>query len=90
MAVEWTYSDWILLDDGAAKLTRLRLHIKEVSDSLVSGSFTERSGGMRVDKAEIESYLAALRTDEKELAKRIGGVAGTGKTSWTRGVAIRE
>lgn len=61
----WTYSDYITLTDQAAKLTRLRLHIQEVSDSIgreISGDGKSKS------ENNITQYLAELRKEEKELA----------------------
>lgn len=67
MASRWTYSNWITLD-GSERLTRLRLHIQEVSD------FTQGTSlrGQSVTAVDTQ-YLANLMKEEKELATRLIG-----------------
>ncbi len=72
MANRWTYSDWITLD-GADRLTRLRLHIQEVSNH-TQGISNRGQSATQVDT----NYLAALMRQEGELAKQVnpGGIGG--------------
>jgi hypothetical protein len=58
----WSYADWITLDDQAARLTRLRLHIVEVSQH-IQGTSTRGQSVTAVD----QRYLQGLRDDEKTL-----------------------
>jgi hypothetical protein len=67
MASRWTYSNWITLD-GADRLTRLRLHIQEVSD-YTQGTSTRGQSVTSVDP----QYLANLMREEKDLAARLVG-----------------
>lgn len=63
MAV-WTYADYITLD-GSDRLTRLRLHIQEVSQH-VMGTATRNKSVSAADT----NYIAALKREERELADR--------------------
>lgn len=67
MANRWTYSDWITLD-GSERLTRLRLHIQEVSD-FTQGISTRGQSATAVDP----QYLANLMREEKELKTQQAG-----------------
>lgn len=58
----WQYADWITLDDLAARLTRLRLHIVEVSNHVLGTS--SRSTSVT---AANQGYLDGLRKDEATL-----------------------
>lgn len=64
----WTYADWIQLDDKSARLTRLRLHITEVSQHIMG--FSAR--GQSVTAAS-ERYLAGLKVDEQQLDRTVNG-----------------
>lgn len=76
MANRWTYSDWITLS-GADRLTRLRLHIQEVSD-FTQGTMTRGQSVTAVDT----NYLATLMREEKELqARQVGDGSGGGFAS---------
>jgi hypothetical protein len=76
----WTYSDYITYTDDSAKLTRLRLHIQEVSDAIGR----ELSGdGKSKSENNITQYLKDLRAEEKELA----GVPGVGN-GYNGGVSL--
>jgi hypothetical protein len=83
MASVWTYSDWITYDqDSANRLTRLRLHIQEVSDFISTGNYSK--GGRNIDKGDLQKYLDSLLDKEKEETSISGGA--TGKTAaFTRG-----
>lgn len=67
MAHRWTYSDWITLD-GSERLTRLRLHIQEVSD-FTQGTSTRGMSATAVDT----QYLANLMKKEEALASQLTG-----------------
>ncbi len=88
MAETWTYSDWITLDSGsAARLSRLRLHIKEVSDKISSGNFsTEKKSH---DFAYLQQYLADLHRQEKQETASSAPAAGQSVT-FTRGIPFRD
>ena len=72
MADAWTYADWITYAEStaaeaASKLTRLRLHMQEVSQAVtadVSAGSKSRSTG------SLNEYLRDLRTEEKRLMSR--------------------
>ena len=60
----WTYSDWRSQSTTAAQITRLKLHMTEVSDAFgpsVSGA------DMSVDRAEVRQYLKDLKDELAEL-----------------------
>lgn len=75
MAV-WIYSDWITLSDRAERLTRLRLHIQEVSERLFSTASRSKSVS-----AVQEGYLDRLSKAEAELAIAVarGASGGVGR-----------
>lgn len=82
----WTYSDWVTYDTGSAtRLTRLRLHIQEVSDAISTGNYSNTKGSR--DKDAIERYLESLHRKEAEEASAAGAAAGT-RAYYTRGRAI--
>lgn len=64
MANTWQYADWITLD-GEERLTRLRLHIAEVSQR-VMGTNSRSAGITAVDT----NYLSNLQTEERRLTDR--------------------
>lgn len=64
----WIYSDYIS-STGSARLTRLRLHIQEVSDQLTAAT---TSNGESYNPQVLESYLAKLETKEQRLASELG------------------
>lgn len=72
MASRWTYSDWITLE-GEARLTRLRLHIQEVSD-FTQGTSTRGRSVTQVDP----QYLANLMKEEKALYATVQGANSGG------------
>ena len=64
----WTYSDWITYDVGAAlRLSRLRLHIQEVSDALADPA-SAAGQGQSASKRDTTAYLARLGEKEAEIA----------------------
>lgn len=83
----WTYSDWITYERSSAdRLTRLRLHVQEVSDKLASGSYS--IPGFSTSKGELAAYLDRLTTQEKEEAAAVGRATGA-RVGFTRGFARR-
>ena len=83
----WTYSDWITYETtSATRLSRLRLHIQEVSDKLSSGSYS--IPGFSTSKGELVSYLDRLRVDEPLVAQAVQRATGA-RVGFTRGNALR-
>ena len=60
----WTYSDWIEQTDAATRVTRLRSHIREVSDR-VTGA-TSKPDGESYNPDVLQKYLAELREELRE------------------------
>lgn len=58
---QWTYSDWITLDDNSARLVRLRLHIQEVSEYVLR---TQAEG---FESELNREYLPLLLEKEQQL-----------------------
>jgi len=80
----WTYSNWTSQSTSAARLTRLRLHVTEVSDKVGQELAAD---GKSVGSSALQAYLGALLTRMDKLegrsASAIGGgvsVAGFGST----------
>ena len=90
MATAWTYSDWetTTADGSSARLTRLRLHIKEVSDALL-GVNISYPGGRSHEHPDLDAYLASLRAEAKTLERRVEVANGT-RIGFSRGRAIPE
>ena len=84
MAV-WTYSDWVTYEDGSAKLTRLRLHVQEVSDKLANPNYA--TDGLSVSQQNLAAYLVGLNTEREKLEATVGRAGGT-RLGWTRGRAL--
>lgn len=59
----WTYSDYVTLS-GTARLTRLQLHIQEVSDCITENV---QVTGRGVDTNPLNTYLKALKDEEIKL-----------------------
>ncbi len=68
----WTYADWVTQTDKSTRLTRLRLHIEEVSQRIMS--LRSRSG--RGVDAPDQSYLDSLRDEERRLAVEVEEKSG--------------
>lgn len=64
----WTYSDWITQPTPGTRLTRLRLHIAEVSE-VASGVAVSKDGASR-DPSNAREYLATLMEREEKLDKQ--------------------
>jgi hypothetical protein len=69
----WTYSDWITQTTDSTRLTRLRLHIQEVSDKITQ---EVSSGGNSRSSSALQAYLADIRKEEKSLAAAVSGASG--------------
>lgn len=82
----WTYSDWVTYATGnATRLSRLRLHIQEVSDRISGGSFATE--GKSHDYGFLQDYLNDLLKKETSEAATGDSVATTPtRVSFTRGV----
>ena len=65
MALAWTYSDYITYDPGSARLTRLRLHIQEVTDAIKNPQRLTISG-KDLTKYDLRKYLEGLKAEEKQ------------------------
>jgi hypothetical protein len=63
--VAWTYSDYITYADAAAKLTRLRLHIHEVTDKI---GREQSAGDMSTSSTALQKYLQDLKNEERSLS----------------------
>ena len=61
----WTYSDWITQTDDGARLTRLRLHIQEVSNKIRR---EVGAGDMSQSSRAVREYLDSLHKREEALA----------------------
>ena len=83
---QWTYSDWVTLDNSPTKLARLRLHIQEVSDRLSSGSYTVP--GFTSSKSDLVTYHDRLGKAEEKLAASPSATAGT-RSRFVRGNPLR-
>jgi hypothetical protein len=81
----WTYSDWVTFETGSAtRISRLRLHIQEVSNKIKSGSYAVE--GKSHDLGIVESYLKELmRSEAREAAA--SGITSGNRAGWTRGKA---
>lgn len=68
----WTYSDWITLTTAAAQLTRINLHIQEVSDKIQADVAAH---GYSRQSHPLNDYLKGLMAERKSLLKAsaIGG-----------------
>lgn len=68
--MSWTYSDYVTYDrTSATRLTRLRLHIQEVSEKID----TEVSADGKSEQLfSLRLYLDRLLNEEKDLEQRAG------------------
>lgn len=74
----WTYSDWVTEGTGTAlRLSRLRLHIQEVSDK-VQGQKYSADGGTTLDNRDhsLGRYLDSLHRREKTEEAAVERAAG--------------
>ena len=86
MAV-WTFSDWVeSLAGNPLRLSRLRSHIKEVSDKIADGD--NSTEGDAHSFGYLQTYLTELHRKEEKEADSNQQAAGK-RTSFTRGFPIR-
>lgn len=78
----YTYGDYITIDTPAARLTRLRLHIVEVSQAVLSPNLS--GDGKSVDYTAMQQYLRDLKAEEMKLASVVGGGLINGGVSLAR------
>lgn len=67
----WSYSDWITQTTDAARLERLRLHIQEVSEHVMS---SETPNVVKIG-AVSDEYVRGLRAEEQRLTARAEAAA---------------
>ena len=80
----WTYSDYITLDRGAARTTRFRLHIQEVSDKIDK----EKSGfGRSFSSTSVQEYLETL-LDKQAEEERLNQT-GSDRSGFTMLLAVK-
>ena len=60
----YTYADWITQADNATRLTRLRLHIQEVSEAMTAGMTAD---GVSVNPSNLGQYYDMLTKREESL-----------------------
>ncbi len=65
----YTYHDWQQQTDPAARLTRLRQHLAEVS-ALISASIS--ANGSSRSASDLERYWQRLTDEEKKLTDQYG------------------
>jgi len=76
----WTYNDWLSQGSDAAQLTRLRLHIEEVSSEM---SAEISSDGHSRNLGSLENYLGRLMDKLAELE----ALTGSGNRGVVRTIA---
>lgn len=74
----WTYSDWITQTDASTRLSRLRLHVQEVSDAMANPQGVN-SSSHGVQKFDLQGYLKELRAEESSLAAASATAGGVGR-----------
>lgn len=79
----WTYSDYVTYDYGSARLSQFRLHVQEVSDSIVEEM---GDGGSTISSNALQRYLDGLMTSEAAEIRKCKAAAGT-RIVFTRGRA---
>ena len=73
----WTYDDYITYaDTSTTRLSRLRLHIQEVSAELAK-SKSYSADGRVVQKHDLIEYIKELREEEKRLTSYQNAAANT-------------
>ena len=72
----WDYDDYITLTDQSAKLTRLRLHIQEVSARIRNSTSAD---GKSSDSHTLMEYLKVLKAEESSLSSSLGSGGSVSK-----------
>lgn len=80
----WTYSDYVTHDYGATRLSRFRLHVQEVADTI---SAEMASVGKSYSANARQRYLDSLRKVEATEIRRCREAAGSVPV-FTRGRAL--
>ena len=77
----WTYSDWITYKRSApaAALSRLQLHIQEVSDKI---GREVSADGKAVSSSALTQYLDRISAQEAELLAALGPTEGGGGVTY--------
>lgn len=70
----WTYNDWPTQTTAAARLSRLREHITEVSAKI---SLETSSDGHSRSSSTLQTYLDSLFDHERRLEARTGEAASS-------------
>lgn len=68
---QWTYSDWIIQAADADRLTRLRLHIQEVSEYVL------RTQAENFESELDRFYLPLLHKEERRIAPLVVGTSSS-------------
>lgn len=84
LGMAWTYSDWRSQSSDSARLTRIRLHIQELTDYMAADSGSSHG---TVAFANIRALIASLELQERTLAKNVEGLDST--SSAVEGSIIR-
>lgn len=64
----WTYSDWRSQTTSAAKLSRLRLHMQEITDAIHTRTVQVGADGKSLSRETLMGLLTSLEGQEKSLA----------------------
>jgi hypothetical protein len=84
----WTYSDWVTYESGSAsRLSRLRLHVQEVSDRIAETPTSVAGDGGSASWSPHSDYLKTLLAEEKSLAQEVDQADGT-RMGWAKARAI--
>ena len=74
----WQYSDWRSQTTQASRLSRLALHIQEVTDR--KDALSVSGAGMSASYSGLDQYLASIMSQWEALDMKVRG-AGTGYRS---------
>lgn len=74
----WVYGDWRSQGTSAARLARLRLHLQEVGDALLSRATSVTADGKSMTREQLQTYYDRL--DEREQSLAAAGSAGGGRS----------
>ena len=67
----WLYSTYLTEDNLTEKRRLLRLHIKEVSDTLTNAQ-EHTIGGEGFKYSQLDAYLGRLKSELRELESQLG------------------
>ena len=80
---DWTYSDYVTYDHDSSRVTRLRLHVQEVSNAL-NNYKSQGYSGMQGGKFELQNYLTQIKTELRNLEERLGIGPGNDEKPFVR------